>query len=308
MLVLAVLVAIVIKSNALSWDSVFTSLAKIGIVNFLLALSMAVAQYSILAARFVLLLPKASANVARRQICRIFTNGQLFNHLFPARAGDLYKVIALKGASTDPTFSSAYVVSALIIERLVSTLVLLSLIALLVDWSGVAIADLSFLDRSRQIKTLAAVILLLAVAFYVAQKRSKKLHQWLIELKRSFIKILGPQRLFIVVVLSIMIWSLEVVSMKFVAAPLGIDLQLGQGLFVLLLLNLGIAVPVTLGNIGTYEAVLVIGLSLWGVSTSDAIVVALSHHALQILSLAILAGVLNTLVYFFKEQARQTPR
>ena len=307
-LVVAVLIAIMIKSNTVSWESVFESLRKIGIENFVLALSMAVGQYTVLAIRFVVLLPKTSASVARRQICRIFTNGQLFNHLFPARAGDLYKVIALKGASTDPSFSSAYVVSALIIERIVSTLVLVSMIMLLVDWSQLKIADLSFLDRAEQLKTLVVITLAVGIAFYIAQMKSTKLRQWLLELKKSFFTILNPQRFLIVVGLSIVIWSLEVWSMKFVAAPLGIDLQLGQGMFVLLLLNLGIAVPVTLGNIGTYEAVLVVGLGLWGVSTNEAIAIALSHHTLQILSLIILSGLLNTLVYVFRERTAQKTR
>lgn len=292
----------IIESNAVSWESVLASLRGIGMENFALALSMAIAQYTILAFRFVLLLPKTSASVARRQICRIFTNGQLFNHLFPARAGDLYKVIALKNASTDPEFSSAYVVSALIIERLVSTIVLVSMITLLVDWSAIKVADLSFVDRTQQLKTLSIVIFVVVLAFYLAQKRSKRLHQWLIELKRSFFQILTLPRFFLVVGLSVGIWSCEVMSMKFVAAPLGFDLHLGQGMFVLLLLNLGIAVPITLGNVGTYEATLVVGLGLWGVGTNEAIAIALSHHTLQILSLVILAGLFNALVYVFKER------
>ena len=287
----------------MSWESVFASLRGVGIENFAFALSMAIAQYTILAFRFVLLLPKTSASVARRQICRIFTNGQLFNHLFPARAGDLYKVIALKNASADPEFSSAYVVSALIIERLVSTIVLVSMITLLVDWSDIKVADLSFVDRAQQLKTLSAVVLIVAAVFYLAQKRSKRLHQWLVELKRSFFQILTLPRFLLVVGLSVGIWSCEVMSMQFVAAPVGVDLHLGQGMFILLLLNLGIAVPITLGNVGTYEAALVVGLGLWGVGTNEAIAIALSHHTLQILSLVILAGVFNALVYILPERS-----
>ncbi len=93
--------------------------------------------------------------------------------------------------------------------------------------------------------------------------------------------------------MSVVMWSLEVLSIKFLAAPLNVELQLGQGLFILLLLNVGIAVPVTLGNVGTYEAALVLGLGLWGVGANDGIAVAISHHFLQILSLLILAAMFN---------------
>lgn len=289
-----------IKSNAVSWQSVFQSLRGIGIQNLLLALCMSVSQYMCIAIRFVVLLPKATASVPRRQICRVYTNGQLLNHLLPARAGDLYKVIALKSASTDPNFSSAYVVSALIIERLVSTSILLALILILVDWSTLKIADLSFLDRSQQIKTGLLIAFLLGVALYLVQRKSTRLHDWLIELKRTFFTILNLRRFLLIVGFSIAMWMLEVLSMRFVAAPLGIDLELGQGLFVLLLLNIGIAVPVTLGNIGTYEASLVVGLTLWGVGANEAIAVALSHHAVQVLSLVLLSAFFSILLYLLK--------
>ena len=301
-LILAVLVAVLIQTNAVSWESVFQSLRGIGIQNLLLALCMSVSQYLCIAIRFVVLLPKASASVLRRQICRIYTNGQLLNHLVPARAGDLYKVIALKSASADPNFSSAYVVSALIIERIISTAVLVVLILVLVDWSTLKIADLSFPDRSEQLKTVFLAVLVVGVVLYFVQKKSKKLHDWLVELKRSFFTILNLRRFLLIVGFSVVMWIFEVLSMKFVAAPLGIDLQLGQGLFVLFLLNVGIAVPVTLGNIGTYEAALVVGLTLWGVGTNEAIAIALSHHFVQVLSLIILSASFNTLVYLFRGQ------
>ena len=299
-LIVAVLVAVVIQSNAVSWGSVTQSLRGIGIQNLLLALCMSLSQYLCIAIRFVVLLPKASASVLRRQICRIYTNGQLLNHLVPARAGDLYKVIALKSASSDPNFSSAYVVSALIIERIISTVILVVLILIFVDWSALKIADFSFADRFGQMKTVFLVVLACGVVLFFLQKQFKKLHDWLVELKRSFFTILNLRRFLLIVGFSVVMWTFEVLSMKFVAAPLGIDLQLGQGLFVLFLLNVGIAVPVTLGNIGTYEAALVVGLTLWGVGTNEAIAVALSHHFVQVSSLIVLSASFNTLVYLFK--------
>jgi uncharacterized membrane protein YbhN (UPF0104 family) len=291
-LVVAILILVMAKSNTISWQGVLRSLETIGVQNFILALCMALGQYICVALRFVVLIPKAYAS--KFQVSRIYTNGQLFNHLFPARAGDLYKIIALKRAVCDKSFSTAYVVSALIIERLVSTLVLVLLIVLLVDWSTLRISDLSLVDRAAQLKIVLAAAALAGVALYLIQKRSPRFHAWLVELKRSFFTILNLRRFVLVVGMSVVMWSLEVLSIKFLAVPLGVELQLGQGLFILLLLNVGIAVPVTLGNVGTYEAVLVLGLGLWGVGTNDGIAIAVSHHFLQIFSLLILAGIFNT--------------
>jgi uncharacterized membrane protein YbhN (UPF0104 family) len=292
-LVVAILILVMVKSNTISWQGVLRSLETIGLRDFILALCMALGQYICVALRFVVLIPKAYAS--KFQVSRIYTNGQLFNHLFPARAGDLYKIIALKRVAGDKSFSTAYVVSALIIERLVSTLVLVLLIVLLVDWSTLRIADLSLVDRAGQLKIALAAAALAGVALYFIQKKSPGFHAWLVELKRSFLTILNLRRFVLVVGMSVVMWSLEVLSIKFLAAPLDVELQLGQGLFILLLLNVGIAVPVTLGNVGTYEAVLVLGLGLWGVGTNDGIAIAVSHHFLQIFSLLILAGIFNTI-------------
>ena len=293
LIVIVLLVAILSVTNTISWDGVFQSFKSIGIEYYLLALCMAIIQYLCVALRFIVLL--LHARVPPFQVCRIFTNGQLFNHLFPARAGDLYKVVAMKRAAYDDNFSTAYVVSALIIERTISTLVLFVLILFLVDWSEISVANLLVGDRTDQITIFLVVLTVAAAVLYLLQKKIPKLRAWLVELKRGFVTILNLRRFTLVALLSVFMWSLEVMSLKFLASPLGIDITLGQGLFVLLLLNIGIAVPVTLGNIGTYEAVVVIGLGLLGVGTNEAIAIAVSHHFLQILSLFILTAIFNAI-------------
>ena len=290
-LAVAVVAFIIVKSDIISWAGVLDSFGKIGIQSFLFALLLAVAQYVCVALRFIILLARES--IPSFQVCCIFTNGQLFNHLFPARAGDVYKVLALKRASDDSLFSTAHVVSALILERATSTIVLLLIIVALTDWSTLGVADLTFLDRGRQLQMGLLITVVAFLALYLAQKRFLRLRAWLRELKRGFLVILDLRRFLLVVCLSVAMWTLEVLSMKIIAAPLGIDLQLGQGLFVLLLLNIGIAVPLTVGNIGTYEAALVLGLGLWGIGANDGVAIAISHHFLQIGALVLLAGLFN---------------
>lgn len=291
LLVVVIVIAVIAESDIISWAGVAESLQEIGFQSFLVALCMAIAQYLCVALRFVVLLTRES--IPSFQVCRIFTNGQLFNHLFPARAGDLYKVLALKRESGDALFSTAHVVSALILERAISTMVLILIIVALTDWSTISIADLTFMDRGKQLQIGLLVTGMVLLALYFTQKRSPRLRAWLRELRRGFMIILNLRRFILVVLLSIVMWTLEVLSMKFVAAPLGIDIQLGQGMFVLLLLNLGIAVPITLGNIGTYEAALVLGLGLWGIGANDGVAIAISHHFLQIGALVLLAGLFN---------------
>ena len=283
--VVVLLLVLVMKSGAVSWDRVLSSLQGIGTVNLLLALCMALIQYLCLSLRFVVLLPEAE--VRKLRICRIFVNGQLINHLLPARAGDLYKVLAVKRASSRPDFSTAYVVSAVVIERLLAALVLLALVVVMVDWTVVDVRDLPFSDSGRRFELGLLVVLITGLALYYVQTKLPRLRRWLQELKRSFLTILDLRRFLLAAGLSVVVWTAEEMAMKLLAAPLAVEIELGQGMLILLLLNIGIAVPVTLANIGIYEAALVLGMGLWGIGTNQAIAIALSHHALQLLALVV---------------------
>lgn len=290
-LVVVVLIAVLIKTSSFSWSSVIQAAKGIGVMNILLALCLAVFQYICVALRFLVLLP--GAGITRPRVCHIFTNGQFFNQVLPVRAGDLYNIVALKHASADPGFSTARVVSALIIERLLSTLVLLVLIISLLDWSAIVFDKLKIPPWTQQ--TFAALVFFLVVAFvvYLVQRRSDRLRNWLIELRRGLKAILNLRRFLLVLTLGVLMWMAEVLALKVLAGSLGFDLQLGQGLFVLLLLNIGVAIPITMANIGTYEAALVLGLGWWGMGTSEAVAIALVHHALQITALLVLIAMFN---------------
>lgn len=281
--VVGLLLVLVTKSGAVSWGSVLRSLHGIGMVNLLLALCMAIIQYLCLSFRFVVLLPRAG--VSKLNICRIFVNGQLVNHLLPARAGDLYKILAVKKASSWPDFSTAHVVSALVVEKVLAALVLICLVVVMVDWADADISDLTFPDRSLQFNLGLIVVLLAGLVLYYGQRKLPALRRWLQELKKSFLTILDVRRMLLGTGLSVVVWTMEALTMKLLAIPLNVEIELGQGMLVLLLLNIGIAVPVTLANVGIYEAALVLGLGLWGIGTSEAIAIALSHHVLQLLAL-----------------------
>ncbi len=290
-LVVAVLVVLMINSTAVSWEQVFRGLRQIGVAGLLLALCMALTQYLCLALRFFALLPQARVSLLK--VCRVYALGHLLNHAVLARAGDLYKIFAINKASPNRSFGTAHVVSALITERVLATLTLFAMLFLTVDWAAIDFTDIPFGDTAHQLVIGVIVVLLAALALYLAQRKSTQLRHWLRELKTSFFDIIHLPRLSVGLGLSALAWTFEVLSMKFVAAPLHIDLGLGQGILVLLVLNIGIAVPLTLANVGIYEAALVFGLTLWGIEPNQAIAIALCHHALQIAALGIWTAGLN---------------
>ncbi len=291
--VIAILVWVMIGSGSVSWEYVYRSLRQIGWMGLAIALCMAVAQYLCLALRFFSLLPKAHVPLLR--ICRIYSVGQLLNHLVPARAGDLYKIFAVNKASNNRKFSTAHVVSALVIEKCLAALSLFLLVYLLVDWMAIQGSDIPVLDAPHKIIGGIAVVLLAAVVVYLVQKKSARLRHWLRELVTSFTTLMNLPRLSVSIGLSVLVWTFEVLAMHFLAVPLQVDLGLGQGMLILLILNIGIAVPLTLANVGVYEAALVFGLSLWGIETNQAIAIALCHHILQIAALGLWSATFSVL-------------
>ena len=62
----------------------------------------------------------------------------------------------------------------------------------------------------------------------------------------------------------------------------------------LVVLNLGISVPVSLANVGTYEAATVAGLVPFGVPAASALAIGALHHAVQLLAAVVPAVVFWT--------------
>jgi uncharacterized membrane protein YbhN (UPF0104 family) len=62
----------------------------------------------------------------------------------------------------------------------------------------------------------------------------------------------------------------------------GLALPVGAAVSVLVLVNLGIAVIATPGNLGTFELATAAALTLWGVSSETALSVGITTHVVEI--------------------------
>jgi hypothetical protein len=92
-------------------------------------------------------------------------------------------------------------------------------------------------------------------------------------------------------------WVAELVVMVALGAGLGLHLSALQVLRGLVVLNLGIIVPVSVANVGVYEAATVAGLAPAGVSTASAVALGALHHAVQLL-----AAVVAALVFWARDR------
>ena len=84
-------------------------------------------------------------------------------------------------------------------------------------------------------------------------------------------------------------WALEVNVTTLSMRAVGLHLPLGPTLFVLLAVNLALALPVaTPANLGTLEVGAVLALLELGVPKGQAVAFALSYHLLQIIPVAVI--------------------
>ena len=64
-------------------------------------------------------------------------------------------------------------------------------------------------------------------------------------------------------------------------------------IFIVFILNVGTAIPVSVANLGTFEASVVIALSQFGVGSSVGAAVAVAHHMIQVSSVFVCAVLLR---------------
>jgi uncharacterized membrane protein YbhN (UPF0104 family) len=99
-----------------------------------------------------------------------------------------------------------------------------------------------------------------------------------------------PTRLTAALALGFGAWFAEVVILMVLCSALGSHLSFSQSVIALFVLNLGIAVPISVANVGAYEAATVMGLGQFGVGVPEALAIGTLHHAIQIASVVLVAG------------------
>ena len=115
---------------------------------------------------------------------------------------------------------------------------------------------------------------------------------------------LTPSSIPVIVVLSLVIWTLEGMRLYFVILALDlptVNLGISSAIFVTLAGSLLTAIPLTPAGVGFVEAGIVGALSLYGVAAEPAAAVALTDRAISILSVIILGG----FAYAFSQKVRR---
>lgn len=265
---------------------------------FLLATICATLVFPVRAARWRIILEPVASGVPFGPLWRSVAIGMMANNVLPARAGELARAYALTREEPRIPFSSS--LASLIVDRAFDAVVLLALAAMVLfdpqlprdaviagqpiaGWAaGVVMLTVALL--------LGAYLLvfvptpLISVFSVVARRVSPKVEErGKLALKR-FSEGLGalrqPRRFAAILTWTVAHWLLNALGFWLAFRAIGIGLPFTAALFVQAVIAFGVAVPSAPGFFGVFEAIAVITLGLYGISSSLAATWAIGFHVL----------------------------
>jgi SAM-dependent methyltransferase/uncharacterized membrane protein YbhN (UPF0104 family) len=250
--------------------AVRATIASLDPKGMMLAVAAAGAQLFCQSTRFWLL--ASGVGIDRAALVRTFLMGQAINSAAPARAGDAAKVYGLYREGV-PAGAAA---GALVADKTVD-LGVVALLALVFVPRALFAAAGRFSAPTALIWAVA--IALMAAAALLFRHRLRRLARPLLAGTGA---LRSPARVAAAVGVEICAWVSEAFALCAVSGAAAVDLVFSDAMTSLLLLNVGVAVPIGVGNFGPYEASLAVGLSATGVPLDSAVAIALAHHLVQL--------------------------
>lgn len=254
-------------------------------------------QIFFMSVRFWFLYPREH-KTQLRNVFAAMSIGQTLNAFLPARAGDVYKVAVLTPKPPKPDFTFLTLTGILTSDKLVDLSAFLVLIVAFGSYKESG-ESLNFLGPNIW-KWVGGIILGLVMLWPVfLKKRWPQIRSGLSTFVRGFKNLLSPKQLFLSLGFAVLVWIVEALALQQLGAYQNFPLTVSQCFFVLTVLNLAIAVPISVANIGPFEASIAFALKKLGMPLEAALAIATVHHGLQVLSY-ILTGAIGWTLNRFK--------
>ncbi len=275
------------------WAEVTASWSSASVWGMLGGTLLLVLAWVVAALRWkVILTPSPTVTV--RDTFSFITIGYLANTILPLRLGDLARA-TLIGRQRRIGISRA--LGSMALERLMDLVALLSIMLLLM-----AVMEIPLTIRAG-VATMAggaAVLLIGLVVLALNRSRLSLLENLLNRLlpgpvvarvvaivdrfSHGLEPFRRPRLLLAVFLLSVGVWAITGLATYAWLMAFKLELPWFAGLFVLVVINLGSAIPSSPGYIGVYHFLAVLALSVWKIDHGPALAYAIGTHALNMLA------------------------
>ena len=280
------------------WAAVGTALREMDYRWVLVATLLNLISVPLRTVRWRLMFPPAQAPPWRRLTSALLI-GQAVNVLAPApRLGDLLR------ASLVGLGSTAYALGTLVIEKALDLLLLAALVMLLLSqvtlpawWQG----------SGQALVVTAAGALLVVVVTALTRKQMLRIlerlearwpQKWVRRILAAARQILGSLDalrwpvLLPALACSVLLWCLYAAVNYVLLRAIGQQLSVLAALFLLAVLQLGVAVPSSPGRIGVYHYLCIQALAVFGVADAPALSYAIALHLISVVLPMALGAVL----------------
>ncbi len=283
------LICLVWAVGVLDWAAVARAFADTNLLW--ISLGVAIVLFSILArlARWAALLyPR---HFRRNNLLAAMLIGQMLNYFAPARTGDLTRAYLLGYTEGE---SKLRALGTIALEKLWDIWTLLALVGFLFvfmalpDWLVVPARGLAF------VSLLVAVLIGLAIRFrarttfwvawlgrYLPSHLHVRIQQSADRLLDGFDGLRRPRILFWSAVWSAVTWILGSLSNHAVLLAFGLSVPFTASIMLMVVLQIGVAVPSLPGRVGLYEAMVILVLALFGIDRDTAFAAGLALHVVS---------------------------
>lgn len=235
----------------------------------------------------------------QRRIFAIYNVGQMLNQMFPALTGQVARVILFSRTfGITKTFAFTIVMLEVLFDGIILMFFIFgaSFLTVLPPW----------MERGES--AILLVCVLLFGFFYFALHRAGRkpvnpnswmrrrlparlIREW-DNVRCSFLSGLNllksARHLIAVVLLSVLSWIGHAVIVLFLLRSFGFDFALWAAMVILIVNTLAIMVPVTPGNIGTFQFACIVGLAFFGISRDRALGFSILLHLTEVAPVFIL--------------------
>lgn len=285
-----------VLATRVDWPVFVTHLRNAQPLSVALAGVLVIVTYFLFALRWRLLLslqPKPSLV----QIASFLMLGYLGNLMLPMRAGDATRVLLIRGAYDH---STARALSSILLERLLDVVAVLLFGAAIAFVATLPDVILVVLRSSAAVVGIAILVLVwigarptacIEVVERIMQPfKPDKIHAVAFHINHfaEALAIVFPRdrnsaaRVAAIAAFTALGWGSFGAAMILCTAALGVNPAIAAGLLLMVVTNLGSAIPSSPGSLGVYHVLAVLALSPWHVGLDLALSVATVSHAVVI--------------------------
>ncbi len=224
------------------------------------------------------LVPK-DKTLSFKVLAKAVSVGQFLNSFAPARAGDVAKVYILSSAKTENSLTPSNAIGLLATDKILD---LLSIVCIAFFSGAMAFQSQESNSSSIALYVVGAIVLIGVIGFFVISEKIKaKIKVWIQEFLFGMRPLLSPKAALPSLAFAFCVWICEALAIQMVLYSANFPLEFTKCIYIMCIVNLGVMVPLSVANIGAFEAAFSYGVSKFGIGVSDALALAFAHHLLQ---------------------------